>query len=543
MAHFNLIDEPWIPCVPLHGGDPTLLSLRDALVTAHEQREILDNSPLVVVALHRLLLAVVHRVARGPQTPDEWKALRAAERFDGGAIDTYLQRWRHRFDLLDPVAPFYQVSPSSLGEPEANTVSVAKLAHERASGNNITLFDHTTKATAAFTPAQAARSLVAFQAFALGGGVSLPFNFSDAPLARDYTVLVRGQSLFETLLLNLIRYDQEKPIPWLRDEDLPWWEQPSQRTPDRNGTPPAGYLDYLTWQSRRVHLLYDEQSGLVRTCQIRQNLRIAAGQFDPFKAYHVNEQSGVLPGRFREERVIWRDSQALLEFGEDTQAEQKDHPPAIFRWLASVLVTRVGRGQQARQCEFDVLGFMNDGPQATIILWRHERLPLPLTYLDDRSLRDALGEALTLAEDVSKLFKSGFSGGAKKYPRPMRVLADELLTGTASRKADGGDIDRLVKHLGAERDYWSRLDPHFRQFMVMLAERSAAEGRDGRRAAFATWAEDVGACARQAFRAATDSLDSSARSLRAQALAERTFNWQLRDALPQQEKIPEEAHA
>lgn len=530
--------------MPVRGVDPILLSVRDTLVTAHEQRELLDNSPLVVVALHRLLLAVVHRVALGPRTSDDWKAMRSAGRFDAGAIDAYLGTWRSRFDLFDPVAPFYQVSPQSLGEREADPVAVSKLAHERASGNNITLFDHTTQATAAFTPAQAARALVAFQAFAIGGGVSLPFNLSDAPLARDYTVLVRGDTLFETLMLNLVRYDRERPIPWLRDDDLPWWEQPSQRTPEREGTPPAGYLDYLTWQSRRVHLLYDERTGLVRECQIRQNLKLAGSdRLDPFKAYFRSEQQGWRARRFREERAVWRDSQALLQFGAQTQGEQTDAAPGVFHWLADVLVTRAGRGVHVQPCEFDVLGFMNDGAQATIILWRHERLPLPLNYLNVRSLRDRLGDALALAEEVSSLFKPISSGGQKSFPRPMRVLADELLTGTASRKADKGDVERLVESLGAERDYWARLGPHFRAFMGTLAEQMEAEGRDGGDAAYLDWAKTVAVCARQAFRVATDSLDTSGRSLRSQALAERAFNWQLRDMLPQPERVLEETRA
>lgn len=541
LARFNLIDEPWISCVPRAGGDPVLLSLRETLLSAQDQREVLDNSPLVVVALHRLLLAVLHRVLGGPGSVEEWKALYAANRFDADAIGEYLSVWRYRFDLFDPVVPFYQVPPIWDGDRLVGAVSVAKLAHERASGNNITLFDHTTKATAAFTPAQAARYLIAFQAFAVGGGVSAPFNLSDAPLARDYTVLVRGETLFETLMLNLVGYDQERPIPWLRADDPPWWERTEQPIPDRNGTPPAGYLDYLTWQSRRVHLIYDERSGLIRECQIRQNLKLATSDWlDPFKAYHVSDQSGRSSRRFREERAIWRDSQSLLRFATDAQGQESNHPPSVFEWLASALLSGMGRNMKMRLCAFDVLGFLNDGAQATVILWRHERLPLPLNYLNDRALHDKLADALALAEAVSKLFKPIYSGGKKSYPRPMRVLAEELLRGMADRKPDGSDIERLVKHLGAERDYWAALDPHFRHFMVDLAAKMAVDGVEGGRIAFAAWAKDVSTCARRAFHAAIDSLDTSGRSFRAQALAERAFNWQLHDLLPQPEKAPQE---
>lgn len=540
VARFNLVDEPWIPCVPITGGEPVLLSLRDTLVGAAHYREILDDSPLVVVALHRLLFAVLHRVLRGPRTPEEWKALYGSGHFDAGVIDRYLTSWRHRFDLFDPEMPFYQVPVLAGTSP----VSVASLAHELASGNNITLFDHTVETSAAFTPAQAVRYLLAFQSFAFAGGKSEPFYFSDSPLTRDFTVLVRGETTFETLMLNLVLYDKERPIPWLDDDDLPCWERAEVKGPVKEGTPPSGYLDYLTWQSRRVHLEHDRATGMIRKCQIRQNFLCAMGQFDPFKAYHKTKD-GWLAGQLDEERAVWRDSQALLEASADAETGSIARP-RVIEHLAQVEGTGLGRDRRLRQRQLDVLGIASRPGKQIILLWRHERLPLPLIYLNNSKIRGMLARALDLAERVSKLFKPGFfkgdpSAGKKGYPRPMRVLADELLTATASRKADGGDVERLVKHLGAERDYWARLDAPFRRFMVTLAERMEAEGREGGEAAYLNWAEDVAACARRAFRAAIDSLDTSGRSLRAQALAEREFNWQLRAMLPHRELVLEEA--
>ena len=57
---FNLIDQPWIPCVLPHGRMEDL-SLRDTLLNAHKITAIFDQSPLVTAALHRLLLAILHR--------------------------------------------------------------------------------------------------------------------------------------------------------------------------------------------------------------------------------------------------------------------------------------------------------------------------------------------------------------------------------------------------------------------------------------------------------------------------------------------------
>lgn len=516
MPSFNLVDQPWIPCVPLPSGSPALRGLRATLMRAHELRSMSDNSPLVYVALHRLLLAVLHRLY-GPRTLAEWRALRQAGQFDAAQINAYLDQWRPRFDLFDAEHPFYQV-PRMDG---ANTISVAKLALEMASGNNVTLFDHSTGSTAAFTPAETARYLVAFQAFAVGGGVSTPFNLSDAPLARDYTVLVRGESLFETLVLNMLPYNEDRPLPRL-GADLPWWERDTHTVPDKAGTYPTGYLEYLTWQSRRVHLIYDETAGVVRECQVRQNFKLAPAYSDrdPFKAYRLVEKAGWLPRRLSEERAVWRDSHALVEV-----AGEGGRRPAVFDWLATAEPTGLGRQRHtARAYAFDVLGYRTDGAQAKIVLWRHERLPLPLDYLTVKALRDSLRDAITLAEEVSALFTRGFGGGPKQkpYPRPMRVLAEALLAGISDRRPDGGDIERQVNHFGAERAYWSALEVPFRRFMVDLA----AEQAD-----LPQWARTVESVARQTFVSVMRSLDTSARSLRAAALAERSFGWQLEECV------------
>lgn len=543
MPNFNLVDEPWIPCEPPDGGEPRLLSLRAALVNAHECREIADDSPLVVVALHRLLLAVLHRVYHGPRNVEAWRMLQASGRFDVALIGEYLNKWRPRFDLFDVEHPFYQV-PEVVGK---DAVSVAILAHERASGNNLTLFDHSTGTSTAFTPAQATRNLVAFQAFALGGGIAEPFNFSHAPLVGDYVVLMRGgtaqsESLFETLLLNFIQYDEQTPIPWGPNGDSPWWEREdnAQPVPDKDGTPRVGYLDYLTWQSRRVHLIFDEETGQVRRCQNLQNLKLANGMFDPFKSYRRSKKWGWLSLGFSEGKAAWRDSHALLEEASDpVEGTEGTKPPGIFEWLSRTTKTSDGRlyGDK-RQYAFDVLGFLNK--QASVILWRQDRLPLPLEYLTQRSLRDVLNAGLQLAEAVGMLFLPP-TENQKLFSRPLEVLGQELVAPSPGyepdgrrmrgRNADARIIRHQVDHLGVQRAYWAALEPHFQRFMVDLAEQWESKGDDGEVAALAEWAVAVDRCARRAFRVATSSFDTNARVMQATALAEQAFNRQLKKCL------------
>src|SRR5207253_10481437 len=91
----------------------------------------------------------------------------------------YWEPLHGRFDLFDEERPFYQVPPIEGVERR----SVAILAAERASGNNATLFDHSVDDDpAALTCAEAARFLVATQAYAIGFGKSSPFYLCAAPL-------------------------------------------------------------------------------------------------------------------------------------------------------------------------------------------------------------------------------------------------------------------------------------------------------------------------------------------------------------------------
>ncbi|MGQ9689203.1 MAG: type I-E CRISPR-associated protein Cse1/CasA [Desulfobaccales bacterium] len=63
---FNLLDEPWIPCI-WHDNRVIHLGLLETLVRARDIREVFHTSSRVVTALHRLLLAILQRNF-GPET-------------------------------------------------------------------------------------------------------------------------------------------------------------------------------------------------------------------------------------------------------------------------------------------------------------------------------------------------------------------------------------------------------------------------------------------------------------------------------------------
>lgn len=516
---FDLIDEPWLPCIGPDGAAREL-GLRAALLEAHELRELWHPSPLVTVTLHRLLLALLHRALLGPPTIDAWADLWRRGRWDPEPIGAYLERWRHRFDLFDRERPFYQVP--SLGEAETEH-PIALLAQESASGNNPTLFDHSVgDAQRPMAPAEAARYVVARQAFSIGFGKSEPFYFSDAPLVRGYSVLAFGNSLFETLALNLVfPYDAERPISW-RGVDLPAWEQ-DPPMPDRAGTPPRGYVDYLTWQSRRVRLIPEGQPTVVRRCQIRQNLKLPDDVRDPFKRYVKDDKRGSYARGLNPERALWRDSHALFQ-----QVAPDSDRPLVFNVLAQIDQLRTDGAIVAEpNYAFGAFGLATDaGKAASVVLWRQERLPLPLAYLNEPDLAFRLEDALALAESVAKVLTGSVRFLAKLLLAPVSDDPD-------ARQPHRDDVGALANHLAAAGRYWSRLEAPFARLLVRLPDDRADGGEGGGAAdlAFRAWATELRRVARDVFAETTRGLDDSARSLKAVARAQRSFGSGLREKI------------
>lgn len=512
MPDFNLVDEKWIPCVPDKGGIEEM-SLKEVLVNAHRIKQIADISPLVTISLHRLLLAILHRNF-GPNNIEEWQKLWNAQQWDRGRLSAYLDKWRHRFNLFDDMRPFYQSGELNNAEQHP----VLHLAMEIASGHNATLFDHNMdNKPSAISPAAAARYVIANQAYSIGFGKSHPFYFSDSPLIRGLTTMVLGNSLFETLALNLIEYNDDLPFPWT-DEDLPIWEQDKPAEANHSGTPVNGYLDYLTWQSRSIHLFPEGNPPYVRFCQIQQNLKLPKQQYlDPFKCFQKAEK-GLIPLGIKPDRATWRDSHSLFQRADDSFKR-----PEIFNWLGRIENRRRNGQIQARPSyNLTVTGLATEqGKAASVLLWRHERLPLPLVYLEDEKLIAKLKEVLEVAEDSGKVLNSSVWNLGRLAVAPE---ADKL------NENQKRDVENLSKHLYPAQPYWARLGISFSRLVGELPKDKSAEGEYGV-IVLPWWAGEVRLAARQAFEEATNSLDRSGRLIKAVTKARDEFDRRLNTIL------------
>jgi CRISPR system Cascade subunit CasA len=535
MLQFNLLDERWIPCIRAGDGAEEEYSLASVLVNAQALREIRDSSPLVTAALHRLLLAVIHRAIRqgneqgGPASWEEWRDLWTQGHFNPEQVTYYLDAWRHRFALFGDDRPFYQATSLDFTYERA----ITNLTHEL-NTDGTTLFDHTTRANSpAFSPARAARYLVAHQGFAVGGLLSLEkgqdpkiYKSADsAPLTKGAVMLVQGNNLFETLMLNLHRYNRKDAEPFAMDaDDVPAWERDAEtQAGDRRL---EGYLDLLTWQSRRIRLHPTEEPE--GTVVVRSVVVMKGNQFpDGFNrsghetmlAFRVNKKAKGTEDptpvvSFQPEKALWRDSLTLLQ-----SAEGERIRPKMLSWLAILAGHRaVNRAQTVPLVAY---GLGSD--RAKIFFWRTEQLPLPLAYLSDGDLLARARDALALAEQTGRILRDAIREYARYIfvPEPSEDLYRQR----------SKDIAALSAALAPGRRYWAALDAEFSRFLIAQADEAGNRppGETGELPigkAFEDWGNAIRNAAADDLAATIGGQDDSARTMKARVNAE-TYFWGL----------------
>lgn len=476
----------------MDGGGLESVSLTEALTRADAIKEIVGDSPPVTIALYRLLLALLHRIYRGPKNSDEWAAMFDAGKFDEKKINAYFssENVAGRFDLFDEKRPFYQ-SPSA----RANLQKGAVIQLYFQGKNNATLFEHTsTGSPKELTPAEAARYLVAFQGFDFGG-IKADGSAQTAPLLQSAIALIRGGNLFETLMYNLHRYNgrQYAPFEFTDDADLPAWERDEETSARERW--PNGYVDLLTWQSRRI-VLEPEASG---SCDVMvKNTVIMLGHSfpktvamhakEPMMAFRASQEGQMFSVGFSESRALWRNSLSLLR-----SAAGQNTRPRTLDWLNELAEERI---VETRALPIDFYGLAAD--KGKLLFWNHERFDLPLAFLKDTDLQSDLGRCLGFAEEMGFAVRVG-----------IKALADKLST-----KPDV---------FPASSAYWAQMESRFHLLLARMPDAVEAEMRD--------WFADDYSAAFSAFRKTIDSLSGSAAENRAAVEAENSMRKQINSSI------------
>lgn len=485
---FNLIQKPWIPVVT-----PDFRVKEVSLMELYETWEILQeiqaDNPPTTLAIYRLLLAIMHRAYQGPRDEDHWEEILED---NGMAVIAYLKEHCDRFDLFHPDYPFMQDPILPIHKTDDiykfHTMSTSQVfSHEHEwSGYSITL-------------PQAARLLVRLQGFDITslrafyvGQTSGNRTGVNTPTINAANVLVRGSTLKNTLLFNLLRYDPRSAYPSeVNGDDLPAWETNSYAGKPKK-TVPKGYISYLTFPWRRLRLFVED--GEVR------KLAITMGNAFPDKVSPQQWESGIAyregqPLRLSLNKQLWRDADSFIH------SQGENYRPRIIDWLAEL------KSEEDLIDDIMILQVIGmAAKRANPLGWNIEQFSAPIQYITERDLAKVLKTAIAIAKSHQQVFGS-FKGSA------YFALAEEL---------KNGDPGSLANALDGESRYWAELDRRFPELLNALPQDNET-GADGvTRYGFKelpAWTSTVQAAARRAF---TDSIQSI-RNYQARAVALRTL--------------------
>jgi CRISPR system Cascade subunit CasA len=488
---FNLTLENWIPVVNQNWQrqEVSLIKLFEVWETL---REIQADNPPTTLAIYRFLLAILHRAYQGPTDEAHWEEIRDD---NGKKAIAYLHEKQDCFDLLHPERPFMQ--DATLTDDMAAEIYQAYAVH----GNNTsTVFCHEHQWSGGSLPIEAAARLaLRLHWFDVGGrktGSSVSAGV--IPTMDAANVLVRGKTLKETLLLNLMHYNPTQGMPSVvNGDDLPAWERKNQPAVERI---PAGYIDYLTFQWRRVRLFFENGQAVKVAFHGGDRLPkdVSPTQWECGIAY-AKTKKGIFTVRLNLSRSLWRDSAAFL------QSSDAGSCPRIIEWLAVLQDEDLIDDRLTLQ----VIGLTVDN--AKPLGWTSEQLSAPIAYLKERPLWEALVGALRVAEEHQQIFRS-FQGS------PYHALAKEL---------NHPDAGSFAKSLDGESRYWARLDQKFQPLLIELVDDKNVGGMGTTYGdqVLLKWLKTVQDAATKAF---TESI-APIRNYQARALALRSLEWKLAD--------------
>jgi CRISPR system Cascade subunit CasA len=485
---FNLTQQPWISVVS-RTWQQTEISLIQLFEAGAQFRAIQAENPPTTLVLYRFLVALMHHVYQGPEDEEHWQAIQADR---GKKVVAYLKANNHYFDLLDPARPFMQ--DATLTAEMGAQIYQAYVLH----GNNTsTVFCHEHEWSGnSLSLAAGARLVLRLHVFDVGGRKNgTAVSAGVIPTMDAANVIVQGKNLQETLLLNLMQYDGKNKPCEVRGNDLPTWEQDSKPATERI---PAGYIDYLTFQWRRVRLFTDNDRVLKVAFHGGDKIPkdLSASMWECGIAYNKTSK-GLMTVRLNLNRSLWRDSTAFLQSSDESAC------PRLVAWLADLRA----EGLIDQHIKLQILGLTVDN--AKPLGWISENFSAPLAYIRDKLLWDALKKALNAAEEHQQIFRS-FKGS------PYSALAEAL---------NHPDAISFAKSLDGESRYWAALYQQFLDLLENLPKERISDEMGTRYGdqTLENWQKLLQRTARTAF---TESIQSI-RNYQARAVALRSLEYQL----------------
>lgn len=509
---FNLVDEPWIPAL-MGDGSTLVLSLGEVFSRAPNIVRLVPDLPTTTVAIEASLQAILRRALpayseHGPWPAAEEVATHYWDDWDMAvtSIRDYLNTWRHRFNLFDPVAPFFQAA--GLEKLKGGHDTLDKLIADSPGDEAFLTMRRGEKLKSLSLP-EAARWLIHAQAYDPSGirGSAVGDNrntggkvYPTGPgwLALFGVITPRSGALHHDLLLATVpagvgrlEYDPVEDLPvWERDPltsrpegiaDATWESSPVKeiRAVRRQ---PKGPADILTWPARRIRLLRegDRVTGVI----------LAAGDpIDPQNRFTVEPRAAwrfskpqtakfktdtYMPRELPTSSAFWRGVEAL--FPRSVSMEKlprnkeaiKFYGPAISSWLAE-LDSPDALGEGALDAvTFEATGAVLGSNRSTIDDIITDSLTLPPALFAEENLR-------------FRVEIQDWVGRAEKVSSAVAGFAADLARAAGSEDTDGLFQETRADFLGSARIAFSAALEGVDMTSFEETQRAGAEWSDGLR--------------------------------------------------------------
>jgi len=348
---YNLVDNQFIP-VRRRDGASSEESLLSVFAQAHEIRELAGELPTQSFAILRVLLAILQRAIVTADDFDDdrepaevWGELWRFDKLPMDVIEAYLHRWHDRFNLFDAERPFMQVAGLRPYNPDnAEGGGLSRIIADYPNRPERALFTQRSGAAlVSLTFPEAARWLIHCQAFdtgnnksrAAGDGLVTSNPRGVAGMNTGWSgkiggVFIEGESLRETILLNLVLTDPRHDGSLPDVADVPCWESLSPQTARYTERIPRGRTDLYSWQARRVLLQADGgQVTNVLLCPGDVSINVNTHLYEAMTAWKANDKAEFRPVLHQPDKALWRSLSSLLP-----RVDPKVLRPGVVSWVA-----------------------------------------------------------------------------------------------------------------------------------------------------------------------------------------------------------------
>lgn len=377
---FNLVDQPWIRVIDNSNGQETVVSLKELFENASNYKELAGEMRSQDLAILRLLLAILTTVySRVDVNGDKydwlgngkdgwyleddeidydevkkkllttWKNIYENGSFTE-AVSEYLDDYHNRFDLFGEF-PFYQVTGEVYDNWVPSTKKIAKGKGTVAVKQINRLISESNNSPAIFTPEtnsnkeklslpEFARWLITYQNFT---GVTdktkveakNKFSVSAGWIYSIDPVLAKGNTLFDTLMLNLVLLPLSDNGFEEQLLQYPVWEENDINTYIKGrlkASVPENIAELYTVWSRMLHVEWTGDQPLIFTAGLPK-FSGSNAFIEPMTTWKYDKKLAEYRPNIKWIKSLGK--QMWRNFGQYVATEPEDYKgePGIVKWL------------------------------------------------------------------------------------------------------------------------------------------------------------------------------------------------------------------